>query len=133
MPQLFKEFSLSESASLEAIEAASSDVGLPLPKDYCDFISVHNGGEGFIGDSYLILWAVEELSIFNAEYQVSEYAPGLLLFGSDGGGEAYAFDCRNGLFPIVRVPFIGMDLKYAKPIAKTFSDFFLILASSNDG
>lgn len=36
---------------------------------------------------------------FNEEYQVRQYAPGVILFGSDGGGEAYGFDIyeqRNG-------------------------------------
>jgi len=33
---------------------------------------------------YAALWHVNELMMFNKEYAVAEYAPGLLLFGSNG-------------------------------------------------
>lgn len=126
---LLKEFSCGDGASKAAIDAAIQAVGLPLPLEFCEFLSVHNGGEGFVGESYLVIWAAEELAQFNQEYQVSEYAPGLLLFGSDGGGEGYAFDFRQNSPSIVKVPFIGMELKYATPVAKTFSEFFFALVS----
>jgi len=87
-----------------------------------------NGGEGFIGENYLILWGVEELVQFNNEYEVQDYAPGLVLFGSDGGGEGYAFDTRKTPTSIVQVPFIGMDLMYARPRADSFSEFITKLA-----
>jgi hypothetical protein len=47
-----------------------------------------NGGEGSVGDTYVILWRIEELIEMSKAYDVAEYAPGLFLFGSDGGGEA---------------------------------------------
>jgi len=31
----------------------------------------------------------------NEVYEVAKYAPGLILFGSDGGDEAFAFDFRT--------------------------------------
>jgi hypothetical protein len=51
------------------------------------------------------------------------------MFGSDGGGEGYGFDTQSPGMVIVRIPFIGMDRRYAVPIAKSFSDFFLNLQS----
>jgi len=57
----------------------------------------------------------------NKSYGVNDYAPGLFLFGSDGGGEAFAFDARSDAKPIVSVPFIGMELKLARPVASNFS------------
>ena len=53
-----------------------------------------NGGEGFVGRAYLILWPIEKLRELNDAYQVEQYAPGFLIFGSDGGGEA--FTVRGG-------------------------------------
>ena len=47
----------------------------------------------------------------------------LVLFGSDGGGEAYAFDIRTASLPIVMVPFIGMELQYARPVADNILEF----------
>jgi hypothetical protein len=69
--------------------------GHPLPTDYLRFLRQANGGEGFVGkEVYLVLWRVEELAGMNAAYHVAEFAPGLLIFGSDGGDEAFAFDLR---------------------------------------
>lgn len=88
-----------------------------------------NGGEGFIGpNAYVIFWKLEELMELNKAYQVAEYAPGLFIFGSDGGGEAYAFDVRTPAMPIVSVPFVGLDLSLARAIAPTFSGFLDILS-----
>ncbi|QEX18343.1 hypothetical protein FRZ44_36480 [Hypericibacter terrae] len=107
-------------ASLRLFEMTA---GLALPQDYVDFLRYENGGEGFIGSAYLILWRVEELLELNRAYQVTDYAPGLLLFGSDGGGEAFAFDRRSDIAPVVLVPFVGMDLKLIRPLASTFTAF----------
>jgi SMI1 / KNR4 family (SUKH-1) len=82
-----------------------------------------DGGEGFVGNAYVILWRVGELVEMNKAYQVAEYAPGLFLFGSDGGGEAFAFDTRTDAKPIVSVPFVGMELKLARPVAPNFTAF----------
>lgn len=101
-----------------------------LPGDYIEWLRQTNGGEGFAGENYLILWRAEELEDFNREYEVGEYAPGLILIGSTGGGEAYAFDTRETGWPVVRVPFIGMSLKYAIRVGGTFSDFLASLATN---
>ncbi len=79
-----------------------------------------DGGEGFVGNAYLILWRAGELTEMNRAYQVTDYAPGLFLFGSDGGGEALAFDTRSEAKPIVSVPFVGMELKLARLVASNF-------------
>jgi hypothetical protein len=117
-------------ADPSVVEALSSRLKVPLPRDYLDFLRQHNGGEGFVGDNYIILWKAEELADFNREYEVGKYAPGIVLFGSDGGGEGYGFDTRSAAMPIVCVPFIGMDLRYATPVAKNFPDLFAKLATS---
>jgi len=110
------------------VEGLSSGLGVALPGDYLDFLRQHNGGEGFIGDNYIVLWKAEELADFNREYEVEKYAPGILLFGSDGAGEGYGFDTESAAMPIVHVPFIGMERRYATPIAKDFPDLFAQLA-----
>lgn len=80
-----------------------------LPKGFLEFMREHSGAEGTVGRQYLALWPLETIHERNAQYGVTEFAPHLLLFGSDGGGEAYAFDSRVIPPRIVRVPFVGFD------------------------
>ena len=122
--ELLKDAYLNPGTSEAAIREAASALGISLPSDYVEFLRRHNGGEGFVGKNSLILFKAEELKPFNDGDQVKEYAPGLVLFGSNGGGEGYAFDTRDTSVPVVRVPFIGMELRYATPIGKSFTDMF---------
>lgn len=117
-------FNITAPASEGAIQKFEQLSGFVLPEDYVTFLKKSNGGEGFVGDNaYLILWPVEQLLELNDAYQVPKYAPGLLLFGSDGGGEGFAFDTRLPELPIVSVPFVGMDCSLARPIATSFNGF----------
>lgn len=111
-------------------EEVEGHFGCALPDQYKRFMVEHDGGEGLVGEQYLILWRVGELADFNRDYEVAEYAPGLLMFGSNGGGEAFAFDTREARMAIVMVPVIGMSLVDATPVAETFEGF---LASLADG
>jgi hypothetical protein len=94
-------------ADENVVSNALAELGVALPEDYVRFLRKHNGGEGFIGEKYFIFWKAEELILFNREYEVDKYAPGILLFGSDGGGEGYGFDTQDQAMPIVRVPLSG--------------------------
>ena len=123
---------LNSGASEAAIHEATTLLGYSLPSDYVQLLQQYNGGEGFIGENYLILWKAEELGTFNREYEVKHYAPGLVLFGSNGGGEAYALDMRNDTMPVVRVPFIGMELSYARVLATTLTSLLRQLANHHD-
>lgn len=128
MAYSFTEGELDLPADPDVVERLSSDLGVALPSDYLEFLREHNGGEGFLGENYIIFWKAEELSDFNREYEVESYAPGIFLFASSGGGEAYGFDTRSAGLPIVRIPFIGMDRRYAEPVATDFPDLFTKLA-----
>lgn len=115
---LLGNFSFESSGSDDA-PAYLAELG--LPDDFLSIFSEVNGGEGFVGEEYLILWKAEELIPFNREYETDKYAPGLFLFGSNGGGEGFGFDTRSKPYKVVEIPFIGMDLKYAKPVADSFT------------
>ena len=82
-----------------------------------------NGAEGFIGSSYLVIWPIEQIIVLNQAYRVSEFNPGLVYFGSDGGGEAYAFDIRTKEMPIVEFPFESIHIEDAELCGKTFYEF----------
>lgn len=115
-------------ASENALQALCSRFA-GMPNDYTSWLQGSNGGEGFLGESYVILWRAEEIEQFNKEYEVEDYAPGLILIGSSGGGEGYAFDTRITPWGVVSVPFIGMDLRHAILIGRSFSELLSHLSA----
>jgi hypothetical protein len=118
-------------AATDAIVAAGEgQLGKKLPEDYVRFLKHANGGEGFVGKGYAILWPVDELASMNRSYEVQEYAPGLLIFGSDGGGEAYGFDTRTSDWIVVQVPFVGMTWSLARPRGASFIAFLKNLSET---
>lgn len=126
----FENFSTRPNATDAVIADVQRDVGVELPPDYVELLQQTNGGEGFIGDRYVILFPVEILAELNEAYQIEDYAPGLLVFGSNGAGEALGFDTRRSPWAIVQVPFIGMDWTLAEPLAATFGAFVQTLGST---
>lgn len=126
---LLKQMELAEPASQDRIEAVQQQVGFHFPQDYQDFLLFSNGAEGPIGDKgYMQLWALEDLEEFNLGYAVQEFAPGIFLFGSDGGGEAFGFDLRDPAMPIIRIPFIPMSIDLMVQMAPTFIRFLSMQA-----
>jgi len=60
----------------------------------------------------------------NTDYHVKEFAPNLLLFGSDGGSEAFAFRLLDdGDIRFVSVPFVPMSGDSAVDFGGTFREF----------
>ena len=100
-------------------------LGQELPTDYIAFLRRCNGAEGWIGsESYVMLFPVNQLIYFNGAYEVQRYAPGFLISGSSGGGEAYGFDMRSGHeWPVVQIPFVGMSWEPSQPMGTSFTSF----------
>jgi hypothetical protein len=87
-----------------------------LPESYLDLLGRSNGVESCVNDSggdVLTLWAASELARKNREYQVQQWLPTVLAFGSDGGGDAIAFQRLPASdpeqWPVVRVGFGDLD------------------------
>jgi hypothetical protein len=121
--QCFEMFNLACPADPGAIVALEVEAGFALPGDYSAFLRKSNGGWGEIGAHRLQLWPVEELLEYNRACRAAERAPGLLLFGSNGGGEAFAFDRERPAAPVVMVPVLPMDRNEAVDVAPTFGEF----------
>jgi len=117
------EFRPNGSASGGAISALCNSLESPLPDEYLAFLRRTNGGEGFVGEAYAMLWRCEDLIEYNQNYQVEELAPGFFLIGSNGGGEAYAFNLSSGSPVLYELPFIGMESQYANTAADSFGLF----------
>lgn len=121
--KILERFAGNPPLDITSIDMIQKESGTQMPSDYLDFLQYANGGEGWIGNSYIILWRFDHLFQLNDSYNAKEYIPGLLLIGSDGGGEAYAFDQISKHWKVVRVPFVGLDRKSVVELAPSFKDF----------
>ncbi|MDJ0945568.1 MAG: SMI1/KNR4 family protein [Kiloniellales bacterium] len=119
----FEMFNLQRPADPEAIVAFEVAAGFALPGDYGAFLRKSNGGWGEIGAHFLQLWPVEALRDNNRACRAAERAPGLLLFGSNGSGDAFAFDRERPGAPVVLVTILRMGRGEAIDIASTFGEF----------
>jgi hypothetical protein len=102
-------------ASPSQVAASQGETGVEYPLDYVSFLLWSNGGEGELFGKYLSLWPVEEVAQLNRDYAIANYIRALVVFGSDGGGEAFGFDYSSASPVIVSVPFGDLD-----PASKTF-------------
>ena len=58
----------------------------------------------------------------NRGYDVTEFFPNLFFIGTDGGGQAYAFNISASNPTMFEVPFIGLPSD-ARIIASSFDSF----------
>jgi len=124
MNRLLAKLNQNAPAIAATIQDVEQQLGMKLPPEYTEFLKKANGGEGFIGHSaYVILWPAGEIASMNRAYEVQKCAPGLLVFGSDGGREAFGFDTRHQPWQVVQVPFVGMAWDVAHSVGETFREF----------
>lgn len=71
-----------------------------LPEQYIEFMRKHNGGEGDIGETWFVLFPLEELQEINDDYEIEEFLPGHIIIGSNGGGELYGIDKDGNYFNV---------------------------------
>ena len=109
-------------ASTQAVTSLRTGLAKSLPESYFAFLARANGGEGFIGERYVQLWRAEELAEMNRAYKTTEFFPNLFFIGSDGGGEAFAFDLSRTDATVFEVPFVGLPTD-ARLIANSFDSF----------
>lgn len=99
-----------------------------LPADYLDAVREFGGREGFLGTEYLRLHRLDELLSLNTAYGVPTAVPEIVIFGSDGALEAFAFMLEESV--VVKVPFIPLLLENAFIVGRSFSDFISSLHST---
>ena len=134
--EIISECSLNTGASNEALASVESIIGRTLPHDYVDLLQFSNGFEGMVGHDgpgsrkdYVCFWPVEMLLEYNEAYKVAEFAPGLFLFGSNGGTTAYAFDMRENNMSIVAIDFITLCSDELIVVRSNLIKFFRFLTS----
>lgn len=97
-------FDRNEKIDITRILEVEKELKVKFPIDYVDFMQEFNDGEGFVGKEYLIMYKMHEIIEVNDDCQVSEYVPGIILFGSNGGGEHFAFDYRGSEIKYIIIP-----------------------------
>ncbi|MNO85658.1 SMI1 / KNR4 family protein [compost metagenome] len=127
MKHLEAEITFDSGIDLQAIQKIESKFGFNLPNDYKDIVKVLNGFELAISISYIVFWPVDVLIELNEGYGVNEFAPGIILFGSDGGNQAFGYDLRDDEMKIITIPFIVMDLNDIEICGKDMNDFYQYL------
>ena len=116
-------------ASDDDIRALTSATSFSLPPAYLDLLRAVNGGEAEISDldgddgSYLDLWVAADVVQFNTDYMLPQFAPSFFAFGSNGGGELFAFDSRRDDDAVFMVPSIGMFDDTSLPFADSVDAF----------
>lgn len=119
---------LEEQKFTEAVNSLDSQ----FPPGYLDFMREHNGGEGGILEGqWLVLWPVEELQKNNEMYNVPEFAPGLFLIGSNGGGLAFGINKAKRTF--IQVDMYAIADEEAEEIGSNFKEFLSSLTKFADG
>jgi len=95
---------------------------MKLPEEYARYCAGDGPKEGGLSvhPLWFHLWQPDQVEQLNRDYQVAEFAPGFLGFGSNGGGELLAFDAAGRVFMI---PFVGLCAEDARPVAGSWSQF----------
>jgi len=123
-----KELELNPPAAQDVLKDLENNKNITLPKDYMEFMLYSNGAEGKIGPkSYLSIWPAEQILELNDEYEVKEFTPSLLYFGSDGGDMAYAFDFSDPTIKIVEYPFVSIHSEDKRICGNSFEEFLSFL------
>jgi hypothetical protein len=94
------ELALAAPASAESVARLREEFGPQVPEDFLTFLSAHDGAEGAVG----VLTPAVEVGRGADLYPALDHLHDLVIFGSDGGGEAFAFDPGG---QVVVVPWIG--------------------------
>ena len=117
-------------ASEEEIGDAERALDVAFPRVYREFLAYSNGAEGPIGsEHYLVLWSTKELVRINESYEMQTELPGIVLFGSDGGDRAYAFDYR---LPTPGVTTLSLLLLNFDEVTTVYPDFTSFLERLNE-
>jgi hypothetical protein len=103
-----------------------------LPKEYLTAVGEFGGREGFLGQTFLRLYRLEELFALNIAYQVPTLLPEVIVFASNGGGEAFAFASFLKQPSVVQVPFVPLCSEYAEHQASSFAEFVRSLCVSGE-
>ncbi len=121
--ELLKDCSKKPGASDEELRALEEFLGIKLPQDYMAMLSYANGIVGGIGEeNYIDLFSIEHVRLYRMP-ELEHY----VFIGSDGGGEAFAYNTSDPSMPIIEV---SWDALYDPPrlLAHSIDELLELLA-----
>jgi hypothetical protein len=94
------ELALSAPSDASDVERLRAEFGRQLPEDYLAFLTAHDGADGAVGrlDPAAAIGRADDV------YPEHDHMRGLVIFGSNGGLEAFCFDHDGS---VLVVPWIG--------------------------
>ncbi len=108
----------------EEVRAAERALSIErFPEDYRTWLMTHNGLERWFGETYLVLYSLENVITLTQAAEAQERLPGYVAIGSDGGGEALAFDFRKTPPPVVMVNAVCSGWDEGLLQATSFAEF----------
>ncbi|EKK03116.1 Cell wall assembly and cell proliferation coordinating protein [Rhodopirellula baltica SH28] len=122
-------------ASINELVAAAT---FTLPPGYVALLRLTDGGETFLGHddpdngSYLVLWPSTDVLALNNEHDVPSHAPDHFAFGTNGGGEIFAFNTRRGDDAVFMLPSIGLSDDAGMLYCDSFATFLSLLPESSE-
>jgi len=124
-----KNLKLKPPATEDNLKILEQRIDICLPVEYREFMLNSNGAEGFIGNSYLQIWSVEQTMKLNERSAADETlclfneSKPVVCFASDGGGTYYAFDKRTDDSSIIAFSAISIVSEEHEQCGDTFNKF----------
>ena len=115
--------SFNPGATDEQLDAVARRMHLVLPNDYRAFMKESNGAAFHLGDSYVVLSAIEDLPELSARYHLAQKAPSLVLFGTNAASDGFGFDARSSPHRIVLCSLDHPSLLDGVPQGSSFAGF----------
>ena len=128
-----KTMELEEPADSITLKKFEKEFNISLPEEYLQFMLLHNGGEGPIGEyGYLAIFGTEEIAEFYQESSLKDVLAGFFIFASDRSGYLYAFDFSSSNVKVVEIPDNIREMAEMKLVAESFGDFIEYIYSIDD-
>ena len=117
-------------ASAEALAALRFAAPPKLPTAYFDLLAFSNGGEAplAVQPYWFVLYPAAEAQGIWESSEYAEHFPGLFVFGSNGGGEAIAFDLATTASRVVFFDMTNIDMEESVvELAPSMADFIALI------
>lgn len=130
---MISKMDLNSPCDIDELQKIEKYIEQKLPSDYVEFMKLHNGGEGPVGEyGYLAIWDTNEIIDTNIHRKYFIPISELLYFASDRSGLLYAFDTRNDLKCILELPEDAESYTDTKKIATSFLGFIQYIYDIDD-
>ena len=103
--------------------------GLQIPNDLLDFLHIHNGGEGHLGECMLYLSSLEQMQKLNDEWKTAEYLGDAFIFGSFDKDILIGYNAKAKRYCYIHSGYVLPEGIYN--VSAGFEDFLTFL-SKND-